>query len=107
MDSEFTEADFEYENQEMTRAVAYGARILDDQHPDGWAWRIDKPSLKMEHTEHCILAQLQGTFQKGLNHYHLQKANDCVECGFSLISGDEVLWDMLTKLWIKEIDARL
>jgi hypothetical protein len=64
------------------RRVQRGVKLLDEKVP-GWTDRIDPAELNMQYHETCMLAQLYGSYERGLMALNLDK-HKAFRCGFIL-----------------------
>lgn len=84
-----------------------GAKLLDEAVMHWW-YDIDITTLEMADSKRCILGQLFGHCDYGLELLdeicgHTVQLDDC---GFSLTSFRTQTWDELKNLWIDEIQLR-
>jgi hypothetical protein len=109
----------------VTNRVRRGMKLLDEAQP-GWEKKIKLVDLSLEDAEHCVLGQLYGTYDEGL-----ERLEDTLElstydewwhrAGFNLTEVEhehiwdannpeplrERFWGRLTVAWKREIARRL
>jgi hypothetical protein len=93
-------------DRELTEdRVSAGAVLLDEQRP-GWYAQIDLQRLDMDSYDDCVLGQLFGSFEGGL------ETLDAVglyiyNIGFAGVPGDpREVYELLGELWTREINLR-
>lgn len=67
--------------------VDRGAALLDAEIP-GWVQRIDLDRFRMSSCSRCILGQLFGSFENGLDELHLRSRVDSPE-GFDIVTPED------------------
>ena len=86
-------------------AVKRGRALLDEKRP-GWRERIDEKTLNMAEGEHCILGQLEGSYEKGKGELGLS-IMDAIHYGFACpaheLFTNRGAWIYLTRLWEREL----
>lgn len=97
--------------------AARGAAYLDDIHR-GWYRRIDETTLDLGNGKACVLAQLYGSFAKGLHRSQLINASSAphpfispVDLGLLAVQGvcealQEQDYDYLNQAWQEELKRR-
>jgi hypothetical protein len=90
--------------------VREGVRLLDEQNP-GWDSRIDLARLDMRQCGNCILGQLYGEYDQGLNKLCLMSASDVfvARYGFTVFPSQVMLkypFRRLTWAWTKLVGER-
>lgn len=80
-------------------AVSNGINLLDREEP-GWRDNIDTDTLDVSDCTQCILAQVYGHFNTGLNRLDMWDHPD--DYGFALVGGD---YAQLTDQWKLALNA--
>ncbi|MFI6496019.1 hypothetical protein [Nonomuraea typhae] len=91
-------------------SVALGASFLDAMDHD-WFARIDKATLAFPSLNECVLGQLLGSYQMGLEKLRKGQELDWSRLhGFTLhpqdLDFDNQNWRVLTELWLAEVVRR-
>lgn len=84
--------------------AARGAELLDEKYP-GWANKVNYGKLRMMNSFDCVLGQVYGRYQRGMEELNLSRKNDVIYYGFYAIGSLESetsLWCA----WCEEIDKR-
>lgn len=95
--------------QTLRKRVRNGAELLDSIDAT-WATKIDLANFDVEYPSQCVLGQVFGGYNLGLNALepHCVTTNEQIQYGFEEdfdhSKADE--FDQLTKLWAAEIKAR-
>jgi len=92
----------------ITERVQAGVELLDSQVP-GWDSRIDLDTLDICSESSCVIGQLFGRYDKGLNALDLWGVRAPYELGFSRRLGEggvDEVFDLLTRQWRKVIEQR-
>jgi hypothetical protein len=77
-------------------AVARGVELLDEAGPAGWREVIDLGLLNLSSGRLCVLGQLYGSYQDGLQELDVERAHDL---GFVCGHWSICYCDHLTELW--------
>jgi hypothetical protein len=89
--------------EEIDERVLDGAAMLDEHHP-GWAAKIDVDKLCLKDCSSCVLGQVYGDYEDGLQ--ILGRGNQ-YDLGFNMRNGeDEEGWALLQRHWEREIRSR-
>lgn len=103
------------EDQLLKDHVSLGATLLDRAEPE-WAAMVDVDGLNLNETDLCILGQIFGTYDKGLQALNMAEGTSAALHGFNLhetlVSQDnDDLWNTymkkLAEFWKEEIKSRL
>jgi hypothetical protein len=88
----------------VDRAVSRGATLL-DKHMPRWYTYVNLDILDMMSRKYCLLSQLYGTLDNGLQDLNLPTSKAC-SCGLAL--EPKLLWMQLTwnSLWKSQILER-
>lgn len=88
--------------------AAAGADVLDSMYPD-WYCKVELDTLSMSSCTRCILGQLWGSYDQGLEHVYkyLRKIEGIPSAfGFDAAHANPVHWGLLNHAWGKEVQAR-
>lgn len=103
---------------ELARRVAAGARLL-DRHQPGWDHRVDPDTLDAEDVGRCVLGQLFGGYEQGLDElaacrcddvatYHRDPVAWAAVHGFDLdVTEPRAAFRELTSAWRAELARHL
>lgn len=86
------------------RRVDLSAAVL-DKHIPGWAARVDTERLDINHHNHCVLGQLDGTYYDGVTRLRNNGATPAQLSGFIPESCAEGV--RLERIWLKHIQKRV
>lgn len=97
----------------IEQRAAEGAKLLDDKMP-GWEKNINLRTLDIGRYDTCMLHQVFGNYDLGLQKLNMKDAQEARPYGFEVVSsvrdGESQLFAELTGLqaaFTKEINARL
>ena len=76
--------------------IARGVKLLDAKVP-GWREKIDRDQLSMGDGCNCILGQIYGHFDEGID--ELDSEDEAAERGFDS-EHDPISWEELTREWL-------
>ena len=83
-------------------SVRRGIRILNTVYGNrSWRKKIDLNTLNLESVSFCVLGQLEGNYDKGLD--KVKVAWDTSQYGFSLYDPKPGKWEQLTQTWRREL----
>lgn len=92
----------------VAERVSAGAEMLDALEP-GWRDRIDVETFDIYSTTHCVLGQLQGSYDSGVEYYGLDAGESAREYGFDLLASEccsekePMYWEALQEAWLNEL----
>ena len=90
--------------QKLESAVAQGAKLLDDRVPN-WREEIDIDKLNMGSCLRCVLGQIYGEYEDGIDALNLDRTKDeDLKHGFDAIGSYGQ--DIIRESWIAEINKR-
>lgn len=98
----------DYDLPEITERAANGAALLDEMEPN-WFHDIDTTFLNLRDATQCVLGQLYGHYDSGLEKLGLRSLADGRMYGFDLYfhEGMANKWVPLKAAWVAEIQKRM
>jgi hypothetical protein len=105
-------------DEQVKSRVLNGIALLKEKHGEKWVEKIDLASFDISEGYSCVLGQVYGQYEKGLNKLRLYD-NHAIEYGFNLDDvdygdGDDYddkfeeeirAWNVLQETWVRELAA--
>ena len=89
--------------QELREAVADGVCLFDRKAPENWRGRTDLRTLNQEQADHCVGAQVFGSYGRTKELLGITSTNE-EAIRFGLYTYDTREYPVLTRLWLEALD---
>jgi hypothetical protein len=86
--------------------VRRGARLLDREAP-GWERKIDLDTLDLEHTCNCVVGQVYGDYDEGIEQLDGDAESHPERYGFDIDPAADYEYESLTERWRGFLKRRL